>query len=106
MKEEEDGLLDLLFYINNLGIIFFFRSLGRYSSEEESDAEVKIKKDNRRVTMAAPVMQPPVNVRIRKSTRLVEPEPEVSTSENEAKSLRLLRVSSKNEVKVKQSLVK
>lgn len=59
------------------------RSLGRYSSEEESDTEVKAtkKKDNRRATMAAPIMQPPSsNVKIRKSIRLNDtPESEVST---------------------------
>lgn len=38
-------------------IINAFRSLGRYSSEEESDADVKATKSqkNRRATMAAPV---------------------------------------------------
>lgn len=59
----------------------FCRSLGRYSSEEESDTDLRSskKKDNRRATMAAPIMQPPSsNIRIRKSTRLHEvSEPEV-----------------------------
>lgn len=51
------------------------RSLGRYSSEEESDTEIKATKSqkNRRVTMAAPPMQPPASSsRIRKSTRTAE----------------------------------
>lgn len=56
--------------------------MGRYSSEEESDTENKLtkKKENRRATMAAPVMQPPPsNVKIRKSIRLTDPpENEVS----------------------------
>lgn len=57
--------------------------MGRYSSEEESDTDIKAtkKKENRRATMAAPVMQPPSsNVKIRKSVRLNDtPEKEVST---------------------------
>ncbi|KAJ8921167.1 hypothetical protein NQ315_013639 [Exocentrus adspersus] len=59
------------------------RSLGRYSSEEESDTEVKVtkKRDNRRATMAAPVMQPPANTtRNRKSARFIETEVEPSHS--------------------------
>ncbi|XP_060533483.1 inner nuclear membrane protein Man1-like isoform X2 [Cylas formicarius] len=47
------------------------RSLGRYSSEEESDNEAKrIKKDkNRRATMAAPISQAPKTAK-----KIVEPE--------------------------------
>lgn len=58
------------------------RSLGRYSSEEDSDSEVKIakKKDNRRATMAAPIMQPPSVTTRRKSTRLNDTEVEASHS--------------------------
>ncbi|XP_049825113.1 inner nuclear membrane protein Man1 isoform X3 [Aethina tumida] len=55
------------------------RSLGRYSSEEESDNDVKtVKKDkNRRATMAAPLMQPPQASRGRRSnSRLNEVEQE------------------------------
>jgi len=35
------------------------RSLGRYSSEDESDNEVKVNRKYKRQTMAAPLMQPP-----------------------------------------------
>ncbi|KAJ8964210.1 hypothetical protein NQ314_005039 [Rhamnusium bicolor] len=60
------------------------RSMGRYSSEEESDSDVKVtkKRENRRATMAAPLMQPPAaSTRGRKSTRLNDtPEPEISHS--------------------------
>ncbi|CAH1141268.1 unnamed protein product [Phyllotreta striolata] len=61
------------------------RSLGRYSSEEESDTEVKVtkKKDNRRITMGAgTLMQPPaVSPKIKKANRFVEtPEPEFTVS--------------------------
>lgn len=67
----EEGLRkDIGLFLPN---IIFFRSLGRYSSEEESDSDIKVnkKKDSRRITMATSVMQPPSsNVKIRKSTRL------------------------------------
>lgn len=67
-----------------------FRSLGRYSSEEDSDSEIKItkKKENRRATMAAPVMQPPSVTTRRKSTRLndTEIEPSLSPSRREIKT--------------------
>lgn len=55
------------------------RSLGRYSSEEDSDSDVKVtkKKENRRATMAAPIMQPPSVTTRRKSTRLNDTEVEV-----------------------------
>ncbi|CAH1155497.1 unnamed protein product [Phaedon cochleariae] len=57
--------------------------MGRYSSEEDSDSELKTtkRKDNRRITMAAPIMQPPSsNTKVRKSTRLNETfEPEIAT---------------------------
>ncbi|KAJ8984109.1 hypothetical protein NQ317_017318 [Molorchus minor] len=56
------------------------RSLGNYSSEEDSEPDVKTikKRENRRATMAAPIMQPPpTTTRGRKSNRLNEtPEPE------------------------------
>lgn len=62
----------------------YIRSLGRYSSEEESDTDIKNvkKKDNRRATMAAPLMQPPTStVKPKKSSRFNESvEPEVSGS--------------------------
>ncbi|KAJ8950768.1 hypothetical protein NQ318_011261 [Aromia moschata] len=54
---------------------------GEILSEEDSDPDVKVakKKENRRATMAAPIMQPPVTTtRSRKSTRLNDtPEPEI-----------------------------
>lgn len=69
------------------------RSLGRYSSEEESDTDMKVttkKKDNRRVTMGAPLMQPPsASPKIRKSTRfneVVEPEIPVSPVKREIRT--------------------
>ncbi|XP_028129072.2 uncharacterized protein LOC114325263 isoform X1 [Diabrotica virgifera virgifera] len=58
------------------------RSLGRYSSEDESDNDAKVtkKKDNRRATMAAPLMQPPASSpKLRKSTRY-DDEPEAPPS--------------------------
>ncbi|XP_074040272.1 LEM domain-containing inner nuclear membrane protein MAN1 isoform X2 [Leptinotarsa decemlineata] len=65
---------------NKIGSEGTRRSMGRYSSEEDSDSELKVskKKENRRITMAAPIMQPPsVGVKVRKSTRFNEsPEPE------------------------------
>lgn len=78
----EEGLNNKNVFLLHFSFILFSRSLGRYSSEEESDTDVKVskKKDNRRATMAAPVMQPPSsNVKIRKSIRLNDtPETEVS----------------------------
>ncbi|XP_056630217.1 uncharacterized protein LOC130440859 isoform X2 [Diorhabda sublineata] len=60
------------------------RSLGRYSSEDESDNDVKVtkKKENRRVTMAAPLMQPPApSMKVKKNSRFNEqPELEVPDS--------------------------
>ncbi|XP_018561720.1 inner nuclear membrane protein Man1 [Anoplophora glabripennis] len=58
------------------------KSLGRYSSEEDSDTELKVtkKKDNRRATMAVPIMQPPSVTTRRKSTRLNDTEVEDSHS--------------------------
>lgn len=52
-----EGMLREAFVCNKIKL--FFRSLGRYSSEEDSDTDVKItKKDKgRRTTMAAPVSQ-------------------------------------------------
>lgn len=49
------------------------RSLGKYSSEDDSDSEVKAVRNKRRVTMAAPTMQPPANPpTLKKTTRIVE----------------------------------
>ncbi|XP_044763400.1 LEM protein 2 [Coccinella septempunctata] len=49
------------------------RSLGKYSSEDDSDNEVKAVRNRRRVTMAAPPMQPPANPpTLKKTTRIVE----------------------------------
>ncbi|KAI4454756.1 inner nuclear membrane protein man1 lem domain containing protein [Holotrichia oblita] len=50
------------------------RSLTRYSSEEESDVDVKIKKDKKRATMAAP----PTRVTLRKTTRKTENDNEIN----------------------------
>lgn len=49
--------------------------MGRYSSEEESDSDIKNskKKDNRRITMASPFMQPPSkDVKVKKNIKLNE----------------------------------
>lgn len=61
--------------------LYFYRSLAKYSSEEESDGEVKVKRDkNRRATVAASFMQPPAASKSRKTTKTVPKEEPVNTS--------------------------
>ncbi|KAK9892498.1 hypothetical protein WA026_020488 [Henosepilachna vigintioctopunctata] len=49
------------------------RSLGKYSSEDDSDNEVKVAKTKRRATMAAPPIVPPQpKPTLKKTTRIVE----------------------------------
>ncbi|KAL3271241.1 hypothetical protein HHI36_021734 [Cryptolaemus montrouzieri] len=63
------------------------RSLGRYSSEDDSDNEVKAAKNKRRVTMAAPPMQPPpVKPTLKKTTRIVETTIEEDIPKKETRS--------------------
>lgn len=62
------------------------KSLGRYSSEEESDTDVKAtgRGKSRRATMAAPAMQPPTPV---KATRRSAARKNDSDNESEVCSL-------------------